>query len=356
MAGPGFFKSLDTEIQQQELRRFIRSVAVIEGLLLAVVLAYLVLAPEAVRVKGAVAGAIAVYACVCAVFRLRRIFPRQTRLKLHAEAWAMTAFVTVVLWFTGGDASPLLGLYLLPITLCALTLGQLATLLQVAAAIVLYLLLALVTPDIAAFSTSYMATAFARLLPFLLVAYLTSTLAADIFAARRRIEMLAQTDALTGLLNLRAYQEFHRQAHLEAERDMQPYTVLMIDMDDLKAINDSFGHDAGNSAIVLVANCIRRTVRASDIAARFGGDEFVVLLRGAETQAAAAIAQRLRNLVYSTTLDVRARMIRCSVSIGQASFPDEGRDVRELLTVADRNMYRDKELRTQPEAGLQLNR
>lgn len=351
MAGPGFLKSLDAEIQQQELRRFVHSVAVIEGLLLVVVACYLLLAPEAVRARGAVTVAIGAYAGLCGLFRLRRVFARHTRLKLHAESWAMTAFVSIVLWFTGGDDSPLLGLYLLPITLSALTLGQLAALAQVGAASVLYLVLAPVTPDITPFNASYLAAALARLLPLLLVAYLTSTLAADIFAARRRIETLAQTDPLTGLLNLRAFQALHRQAHLAAARDIEPYTLLMLDMDNLKSINDSFGHEAGNSAIVLVANCIRRTVRASDVAARFGGDEFVVLLRGVDAEGAAAIAQRLRNLVHGTTLDAGSRIIRCSISIGQASFPQEGRDEREMLTVADRKMYRDKDRRrrSQPE-------
>jgi len=124
-------------------------------------------------------------------------------------------------------------------------------------------------------------------------------------------------------------------------------------MDNLKAINDEFGHDAGNSAIVLVANCIRRTVRTSDVAARFGGDEFVVLLAGVEPEAATAVEQRLRNLVLDTTLDVGSRVIRSSVSIGIAAFPKDGRDARELLTLADRRMYRDKELRRRPVARAQ---
>jgi diguanylate cyclase (GGDEF)-like protein len=123
------------------------------------------------------------------------------------------------------------------------------------------------------------------------------------------------------------------------------YAVLMIDVDKLNDINDAFGHDAGNSALTLVAQCLQRSIRNSDCAARFAGDEFAVLLPGASPEVAEAVVKRVRHNVYKTTLDLRSRMIRCSVSIGVANYPKDGRDVRELLSVADRMMYRDKELR-----------
>jgi diguanylate cyclase (GGDEF)-like protein len=360
MKAPAFLRGLITEIRQQELRRLIRSVAVIEALLIAVVAAYCALAPDEVSDTRVVFVSMALFAAVCTLFRLRPLFPHQTRLKLAAETWLMTAFITVVLGFSGGTSSALLGLYLLPTTLSALALGRIMTLIQVAAVCALYALLAMASPDFQGWSLGALAGALARLVPFLLVAYLTSTLAADIFAARRRIESLAQTDSLTGLLNLRTFNERFRQAHAASTAESRNYSVIMLDMDNLKNINDEFGHDAGNSAIVVVANCIRRTVRASDLAARFGGDEFVLMLPGVETQVAASIAQKLRNLVFNTTLDVGSRIIRCTVSVGTASFPQDGRDAHELLTLADRRMYRDKELRrpvarAPAEAQIRLN-
>jgi diguanylate cyclase (GGDEF)-like protein len=295
-----------------------------------------------------VIGLLGVFVVAIVVFRGRRFFPRRTRTRLLIESWSMVIFVTGVLWFTGKSSSPLLNLYLLPIILSALTLGRLVTMLQVAAIAVCHLLLAAATPGLDVMSLFYASQAVGQLAPFLLVAYLTTTLSADITEARERIENLAQTDALTGLFNLRMFNEVWQREHDAAERDRGVYALLMIDMDKLKDINDAFGHEAGNSAIVLVAQCLHRSIRTSDYAARFGGDEFAVLLPGASPEIADAVVKRVRHNVYKTTLDVRSRMIRCSVSIGVVNYPKDARDVRELLSMADRKMYRDKELRRAP--------
>jgi diguanylate cyclase (GGDEF)-like protein len=121
-------------------------------------------------------------------------------------------------------------------------------------------------------------------------------------------------------------------------------------MDKLKDINDTYGHDAGNSGLKLVSQCLQRSIRGTDTAARFGGDEFAVLLPGASPEIADAVVKRVRHNVFKTTLDLRSRMIRCSVSIGMVNYPKDGRDMRELLSMVDRNMYRDKELRRKPGA------
>ena len=281
-------------------------------------------------------------------FRARRFFPRRTRTRLLIESWSMVMFITGVLWFTGKSSSPLLNLYLLPIILSAFTLGRLVTLLQVAVIAVCHLLLAAATPGLDVMSLTYASQAVGQLAPFLLVAYLTTTLSADITEARERIENLAQTDALTGLYNLRMFNEVWQREHAACERDRGVYALLMIDMDKLKDINDAFGHDAGNSAITLVAQCLQRSIRNTDHAARFGGDEFAVLLPGATPEIAEAVVKRVRHNVFKTTLDLRSRMIRCSVSIGVVNYPRDSRDSREILSIADRNMYRDKELRRAP--------
>jgi diguanylate cyclase (GGDEF)-like protein len=326
----------------------VRSTRSIEILCLALAALVLVWSRALMTQLWPVLGLLAAFAVAIVAFRARRFFPRRTRTRLLIESWSMVIFITGVLWFTGKSSSPLLNLYLLPIILSAFTLGRLVTLLQVAVIATCHLLLAAATPGLDVVSLVYASQAVGQLAPFLLVAYLTTTLSADITEARERIENLAQNDALTGLYNLRMFNEVWQREHGSAERDRGVYALLMIDMDKLKDINDSFGHDAGNSAITLVAQCLQRSIRNTDYAARFGGDEFAVLLPGASPEIAEAVVKRVRHNVYKTTLDLRSRMIRCSVSIGVVNYPKDGRDMRELLSMADRKMYRDKELRRAP--------
>jgi diguanylate cyclase (GGDEF)-like protein len=331
----------------------VRSTRSIEILCLALAALVLVWSGALTTRPWPVLGLLGAFAAAIVVFRARGFFPRHPRARLLIESWSMVVFITAVLWFTGKISSPLLNLYLLPVILSALTLGRLVTLLQVAGIALCHVLLAAATPGVDVMSLVYASQAVGQLAPFLLVAYLTTTLSADITEARERIENLAQTDALTGLYNLRMFNEVWQRVHSAGERDNGVYALLMIDIDKLKDINDTFGHEAGNSALTLVAQCLQRSIRNTDHAARFGGDEFAVLLPGASPDIAEAVVKRVRHNVYKTTLDLRSRMIRCSVSIGVVNYPKDGHDMRELLSMADRRMYRDKELR-QP-AGSEAN-
>jgi diguanylate cyclase (GGDEF)-like protein len=331
----------------------VRSTRSIEILCLALAALVLVWSGALVTQLWPVLGLLAAFAAAIVAFRARRFFPGRTRTRLMIESWSMVVFITAVLWFTGKSGSPLLNLYLLPIILSALTLGRLVTLLQIGVIALCHLMLASATPGLDVFSLVYASRAVGQLAPFLLVAYLTTTLSADITEARERIENLAQTDSLTGLYNLRMFNEIWQREHANCERERGMYGLLLIDIDKLKDINDTFGHEAGNSALTLVAQCLQRSIRGTDSAARFGGDEFAVLLPGASPEIAESVVKRVRHNVYKTTLDLRSRMIRCSVSVGVVNYPGDGRDMRELMSTADHKMYRDKELRRAPgvEAG-----
>jgi diguanylate cyclase (GGDEF)-like protein len=300
-----------------------------------------------------VLGLLLAFVLAIVAFRARRFFPGRTRTRLLIESWSMVMFITGALWFSGKSASPLVNLYLLPIILSALTLGRVVTLLQVAVVCLCHVLLATATAGVDVISLAYASQAVGQLAPFLLVAFLTTTLSADISEARERIEDLAQNDALTGLYNVRMFNEVWKREHETLERMRGVYALLMIDIDKLKDINDSYGHEAGNSAITLVAKCLQRSIRNTDHAARLAGDEFAVLLPGATPEIAEVVVKRVRHNVYKTTLDLRSRMIRCSVSIGVVNYPKDARDMRELLSIADRKMYRDKELRRAP--GSEVN-
>src|SRR6202000_2851770 len=135
-------------------------------------------------------------------FRGRRFLPGRSRSKLLIESWSMLAFITCVLWFTGKGGSPLFNLYLLPLILSALTLGRLITMIQVAAIAVCHLALPMTPTGLYVVSLFYASQLIGQVAPFLLVAYLTTTLSADITEARERIENLAPTDSLIGLYNV----------------------------------------------------------------------------------------------------------------------------------------------------------
>jgi diguanylate cyclase (GGDEF)-like protein len=327
-----------------------RSTRSIEILCLALAALVLIWSGALTSQMWPVLGLLVAFALAIVGFRGRRFLPGRTRSKLLIESWSMVVFITGVLWFTGKGGSPLFNLYLLPIILSALTLGRVITLLQVAAVAVCHLLLAMTTPGLDVISLFYASQVVGQLAPFLLVAYLTTTLSADITEARERIENLAQTDSLTGLYNVRMFNEVWQREHDACERNRGVYSLLMIDMDKLKEINDIFGLEAGNSAITLVAQCLQRSIRTTDHAARLGGDEFAVLLPGASPEVAEAVIKRVRHNVYKTTLDLKSRMIRCSVSIGVVNYPKDSRDMRDLRSLADDKMYRDKELRRSPGA------
>jgi diguanylate cyclase (GGDEF)-like protein len=327
-----------------------RSTRSIEILCLALAALVLIWSGALTAQMWPVIGLLAAFALAIVGFRGRRFLPGRSRTKLLIESWSMMIFITCVLWFTGKGGSPLFNLYLLPIILSALTLGRVVTLLQVAAIAICHLLLAMTTPGLDAVSLLYASQVVGQVAPILLVAYLTTTLSADITEARERIENLAQNDSLTGLYNVRMFNELWQHEHDACERARGVYALLMIDMDKLKEINDAFGHEAGNSAITLVAQCLQRSIRATDHAARFGGDEFAVLLPGASPEVAEAVIKRVRHNVYKTTLDLRSRMIRCSVSIGVVNYPKDAKDMRDLRSLADDRMYRDKELRRNPNA------
>ncbi len=327
------------------LRRFIRSTSAVEALCLLLVALVLVWSDAPSEQTWPVVGLMAAFTAIIILFRARRFFPHQTRIKLVIESWTMLLFITGVLWFTGKNSSPLMNLYLLPIVLSALTLGRAATMIQVVAICLFHMFMAHVAPDYDVLSLRYAAQAVGALAPYFLVAYLTTVLSEDVTEAREHLENLAQADELTGFLNLRAFTDALHKQHAQFERQNNPYTLLSIDIDRLKAVNEDYGYEAGNSAIRLVAQCIDRCVRGADVSARLSAGEFAVLLPMSTAEAADVVQKRIRNTVYNTTLDVRSRMIRCTVSIGLASFPKDGRDPRELMKLADRRMRRDKELR-----------
>lgn len=158
-----------------------------------------------------------------------------------------------------------------------------------------------------------------------------------------RLESLARTDALTGLYNFRALQAKLEEELARAARYGAPLALLLIDLDDLKALNDREGHEAGNAALEVLAEVLRDELREVDFAARYGGDEFVALLPHQTTAEAALVAERLRIRLGRKPWALPEPL---SISIGVAGVEGERQqsDPGALLSAADSALYRSKRL------------
>lgn len=151
---------------------------------------------------------------------------------------------------------------------------------------------------------------------------------------------LSLTDELTGLRNVRFFREQLRQEMARASRSRQPLSVALLDVDNLKAVNDLFGHRAGDALLTKIGYRVQSCLRSSDVIARYGGDEFVILFHGADSESASISAQRCLESIRQ--LPPIGQAIKVTVSIGIASFPAEASDGEELLLKADALCYEAK--------------
>ncbi|MCS6801411.1 MAG: diguanylate cyclase [Chloroflexota bacterium] len=156
-----------------------------------------------------------------------------------------------------------------------------------------------------------------------------------------RLAREALTDPLTGIANRRAFEDTLRRQHARAQRAAQAYGVVMADIDGMKAINDQFGHAAGDAALRMVGRALVGATRASDFVARIGGDEFAVLLPDADRRGVRLVIHRLRQTL-PLALTWKGHRIAVWFSVGGAAFPADGASAETLLHRADRALYRAK--------------
>ena len=159
---------------------------------------------------------------------------------------------------------------------------------------------------------------------------------ADLFQAVRE---QAVTDALTGLYNRRYFEEALEKEVQRAKRQKQPFSIIGIDLDYLKKINDTYGHTFGDLAIKTIADVLKSNARSVDVPARIGGEEFNVLLPGINSEGAMIAAERIRKSIEAVEIDTIGHI---TGSLGVATYFEHSEDVEELLELTDQAMYTSK--------------
>jgi two-component system cell cycle response regulator len=166
---------------------------------------------------------------------------------------------------------------------------------------------------------------------------------------QRQIHRLLVHDELTGLLTSKSFFSELRREAARAVFEARPFCVLMMDIDHFKMVNDTYGHLTGSQTLEEVGACITQALRAGDVAARFGGEEFAAFLLDADLAQGLVAAERVRTTVEQHAFTVtrpdssgELRRHHITISIGVASFPDDARDPIELVELADTALYRAK--------------
>jgi diguanylate cyclase (GGDEF)-like protein len=159
---------------------------------------------------------------------------------------------------------------------------------------------------------------------------------------QQRIEALATTDSLTELPNRRGFDILAEQALQEAQRDTSPLCAVLLDLDNFKSINDQYGHLAGDEVLQRFAQQLRERLRQSDILCRWGGEEFILLLKNTDRQAAHDLAEKLRQQCAEQRYQVEGQTLQVTVSLGLSQW-QAGESLHALLGRTDRALYRAKQ-------------
>jgi diguanylate cyclase (GGDEF)-like protein len=158
------------------------------------------------------------------------------------------------------------------------------------------------------------------------------------------LEVQALTDPLTGLLNRRAIEMFAKRTIASRARGSQPVAAILVDLDDFKRINDSFGHLCGDNMLIAVSRCIEENLRPGDMLARLGGDEFVILLNETDIEGANIIAGRVRSAIEQLRIQYERNEVSATASFGVGQLNDAAEGWKELLLSCDRALYVEKGL------------
>jgi diguanylate cyclase (GGDEF)-like protein len=177
------------------------------------------------------------------------------------------------------------------------------------------------------------------LIPFIVV-YLRET--APVIEAKRLMDNLKESslrDAMTGLYNRRFLEEYVTTLVATSQRRKSPFSVLMLDLDYFKQVNDTYGHEAGDKVLKALSEIITKSVRTSDMVVRYGGEEFLVILMDACADNAIKVAENIRSKVEETKISLPGTMLQKTISIGVSEFPLDADTFWQVVKYADVALY-----------------
>lgn len=164
----------------------------------------------------------------------------------------------------------------------------------------------------------------------------------EIKSLHKALEHQAIRDSLTQLLNRRFLEETLPKAVARANRNRSPISILILDVDELKHVNDIYGYEAGDQVLQNLAKVLLKGTRKEDVAVRLGGDEFLILIPEAGLEVGMKCAEKIREGVEKMDTEVQGRRIGITVSIGVAEYPSSSEEIRDVMRKADQALYRAK--------------
>jgi diguanylate cyclase (GGDEF)-like protein len=260
------------------------------------------------------------------------------------QASGAIGVVTALVVLTGGMDSPFVAGYFVIVAAAALSSEDVAPAVVSIFASLAYVLVAVVMPSSDGLNAPVVAEIGFRMAALGLLAYLATVIGGQQRRAREAALRLARFDPLTGLYTRHfLYSAIEREIS-RATRTGRGFCLLMLDLDDLKKVNDTHGHPTGDRIIRAVGEVIRRSVRESDLAARYGGDEFVVVLPETDSSGAFTVASKLRADVAALVLRLDTGTVQTSISAGLVCHPEGGATLEQLMATVDAAMYESKRL------------
>jgi diguanylate cyclase (GGDEF)-like protein len=261
--------------------------------------------------------------------------------KFIVEGSVAITFATLLILLTGGHDSPFFFTFPLIVGGAALVVSPRVTFALAAVASLGYIF-AIASPGSDRMPPIVIAKVGINLTALVLLAYVATVIASEQRRARDAAIRLSTVDPLTGLFNRTFFFAAVDREIARSARSNRGFCLLMMDLDELKTINDKHGHYFGDRVLGGVGEVIRSGVRKIDTAARYGGDEFVVLLPETDPTGAYVLAEKVRIGVTELDIPVSGTALQPSISVGVVSYPDDGRTSDELLISADQAMYASK--------------